>query len=855
MVRLGGAFWLAMMVLATSAAALAAMTWQIVSTEQQIATRRAASIEAGTILSSLTEAETGLRGYLLTNSEAFLRPYDNALPELARQRNRLTDLATRDAHGPATARVLELLDWRLSLLESHVALARSGQTSEAIEQVRTGQGQAIMVALRGTVEAMQANLAREIERISARQWWSLLVLPAVALLASLAVSLALARRAALRRLAEQAARAELSGVMANSPTGLVLIGRDRRIRDLNAAAARLAGMPREDLVGKPLSALPTLAGWEPIGGILHDVITSGRVVQDVEIELKPDRADAESRYFTGNFFPLSAGLRAQGAGIALTEITTRKQSELALAAAKRAAEIANTAKSQFLANMSHELRTPLSAVIGYSEMLEEEVADLDAPGVLSDIRKIGTNARHLLTLINDVLDLSKIEAGRMEVHAETFDAATLVREAASTVQALVARRGNRLELDCPPDLGEMSSDPVKLRQCLFNLLSNAAKFTEHGTITLKAESRGDARDWIALSVTDTGIGMSDEQLAKLFRPFTQADASTTRRFGGTGLGLSITKAFTELLGGKIEVESSPGRGSTFTLVLPRNATTRNASEKDRTVPSAGMEGVAEPGKDLVVVIDDDPHARDLLERFLRREGYSVRLAGDGRSGLDLVRRMRPAAVLLDVMMPRLDGWAVLSQLKDDPELADIPVVMVTIVRERALALSLGADDYLTKPVEWSRLRSILERCRRSSAVPRAVLICNHGDTCRVLAELVSSAGWQVIEARTVDAGAQAAASGPPPELILIDVEPNGAIGFDAPHRLKRDGLARTTIVAIAPRTLSDADRQHLDGYVAQIIERNEDWQQTLLDELNLVRATVPGSEARRDGENTAGRGP
>ncbi len=398
---------------------------------------------------------------------------------------------------------------------------------------------------------------------------------------------------------------------------------------------------------------------------------------------------------------------------AMQDISHRKRVEEELEAARDAAEGANMAKSQFIANMSHELRTPLSAVIGYCEMLEEEAEDLGAASMLDDLRKINGNARHLLTLINDVLDISKIEAGKMEVHPEPFQVEPLVREVADTVQALVDRKSNRLVVAVQGSLGGALSDPVKLRQCLFNLLSNAAKFTEKGTITLTASRAAvGGTDWLEFRVSDTGIGMTEEAKGRLFQRFSQADASTTRRFGGTGLGLAITRAFCTLLGGDITVDSAPGKGTTFTIRLPADARPAlRAASEDPGSPQAGPGRSTQGEGELVLVVDDDPNMRDLLTRFLVKEGFAVRTASNGPEGLALAAEIEPVAILLDVMMPGTDGWAVLSSLKADPALAGIPVVMVSMVRDRRLAFSLGAAEHLTKPVQWSRLKQVLDRYR------------------------------------------------------------------------------------------------------------------------------------------------
>ena len=376
--------------------------------------------------------------------------------------------------------------------------------------------------------------------------------------------------------------------------------------------------------------------------------------------------------------------------------------------------VASQHKSEFLANMSHELRTPLNAIIGYSEMLEEEMEDLGNDEYTADLGKIHAAGKHLLGLINEILDLSKIEAGKMDLYLETVDVVKMVNDAIAIVKPLVDRNGNELVVNCPADAGTMYVDLTKTRQTLFNLMSNASKFTDHGTIRLDVarESLGGDQT-LVFAVSDTGIGMTDAQMGKLFQSFTQADASTTKKYGGTGLGLAISRHFCRMMGGDITVASEPGRGSTFTVRLPATAvdTTQTAP------PAAAAELPSEESElPLILIVDDDPAARELMQRFLRSHEFQTATAANGEDGLRLAREAHPDAITLDVLMPGMDGWAVLSCLKADPQLADIPVIMTSVVDEYGLGLALGATDYITKPVERERLLGLLRQFRGTDPV-------------------------------------------------------------------------------------------------------------------------------------------
>jgi signal transduction histidine kinase/CheY-like chemotaxis protein len=403
------------------------------------------------------------------------------------------------------------------------------------------------------------------------------------------------------------------------------------------------------------------------------------------------------------------------------EIFHRKQTQEELLNAKHAAEEANRAKSTFLANMSHELRTPLNAIIGYSEMLEEETRDSGKIENVQDLRKIQASGKHLLSLINDVLDLSKIEAGKMVLHLETFEVSQVIEEMVTTLQPAAAKNGNSIHVHLADNVNMMRADITKVRQILFNLLSNACKFTDHGTVSVNVEQiKTEDRDWIQFQVRDTGIGISAKQKENLFQEFAQADASIARKYGGTGLGLAITHRFVQLMKGCIWVESETGQGAVFTVRLPAQVVTETTEsaqpESSGRVPVASSE--TKTGLETILVIDDDPSVRDLMSRFLTKLDFHVVAASNGEEGIRLARQVHPLLITLDVVMPDCDGWTVLNRLKSDSKLAKIPVIMVTVVDNEAMGLDLGASNYLIKPVDRDRLAVLVEKHRvtRSSTI-------------------------------------------------------------------------------------------------------------------------------------------
>jgi signal transduction histidine kinase/CheY-like chemotaxis protein len=387
-----------------------------------------------------------------------------------------------------------------------------------------------------------------------------------------------------------------------------------------------------------------------------------------------------------------------------------------LTEARNLAAKANEAKSAFLANISHELRTPLNAIIGYSDILAEDAELAGRQSELADLLKIRSAGKHLLTLINDVLDLSKIEAGKMEVFFETFEITAIVQEVVNTIAPLIEKNANRLNVECAEDVGVIRADMAKLRQTLFNLLSNASKFTSNGKITLAVtRDATDGIDWVRFRVADSGIGMSVEQMLKLFQSFSQADSSTSKRFGGTGLGLALSRNFCQLMGGDITVDSAVGVGSSFTVHLPADGAAPTPEPMVQDGRAAVAEAPDPKGKPIALVIDDDRTARELMRRLFDQQGLQMVGAADGAEGLRLAKEIKPSLIFLDVIMPSMDGWQVLSALKATPELASIPVIMATAVQDENKGLAMGAMHYLNKPINRQHLAEIIEKHRSMAA--------------------------------------------------------------------------------------------------------------------------------------------
>lgn len=526
----------------------------------------------------------------------------------------------------------------------------------------------------------------------------------------------------------------------------------------------------------------------------------------------------------------------------MEDITERQQIQQELVKAKEEAEEANKIKSQFLASMSHELRTPLNAVIGYSEMLQEEAEELGQKELVPDLLKIHTAGRHLLALINDILDLSKIEAGRMELFTETFRLPALIQDVMTTILPLVKKNNNEIRSLPAENLGKMTSDMTRVRQVLFNILSNACKFTENGVITLEVwrQPIGD-KDWITFRVTDTGIGMTPEQLGKLFQAFVQADASTTRRYGGTGLGLHITKRLCQMMGGDISVASEYHKGTSFTFQLPAEIEEspvvakplqRKAQPEQKTLKPA----VRSNRDRTVLIVDDDPDASDLLEHVIVKEGFTVIKAFSGEEGLRMAREFHPQIITLDVMMEGKDGWSVLTELKMDPALAAIPVVMISMVNDEKMGFALGASDCLMKPIDRTQLAEVVNKYRPPDQEATVLLVEDDPQTREILRRTLEKNNWVVSEAENGRIATERF-SQPPPDLILLDLMMPEMDGFEFLSRMRNfETWEPTPVIVLTAKELTKEDHALLDGGVKRVIQKGSRSLENLEKELRLLLA-------------------
>jgi PAS domain S-box-containing protein len=652
-------------------------------------------------------------------------------------------------------------------------------------------------------------------------------------------------RRSIQPLVRSARRSERSAraVMENVLDGIVVLTGEGVVQDVNPALERIFGYSKYELIGKDMKLLVPKHG-EPDSAISTFRRTVTNEIMGVEWQM-------EGRHKDGTAIPLELSFNAVDVDdqklfiYVMRDISARKEEEEKrkriheeLAAARDHALAASRSKSVFLASVSHELRTPLNAILGYSEMLHEDIDEKKHPELSSDLTKIHNAGKHLLQVINTILDLSKIEAGRMETFLETFDVRKLVGNVVTTIRPMARQNGNELEVWFDPEVSHLTADATKVRQTLFNLLSNANKFTGDGTIRIEVERvRQDDEPWIAFRVIDTGIGMTQEQMDRLFQEFTQAHASTYKQYGGTGLGLAISRRFANMLQGDITVDSELGEGSVFTLLLPERSVTPGEEEPAEVPePERTEDFVIErpPGIGTILVVDDDRTVRELLNRHLTKDGFAVATAATGQEAMRLARELRPTAITLDVMMPEMDGWSVLSQLKADDELAEIPVIMLTMVSDRSMGYALGATDYLSKPIDRAKLSAVLRRYRCAKPPCPVLVVEDEDDIRELMVRMLTKEGWAVSEASN---GVEALerVSENLPELILLDLIMPEMDGFEFLAELrKRPVWRRIPVVVVTAMDLADEDNERLRGSVSRILRKGVHSHEQLLEEVHTA---------------------
>ena len=625
-------------------------------------------------------------------------------------------------------------------------------------------------------------------------------------------------------------------ILENATNGILTIDDDQIVVGFNPAAEVMWGYKAKEVLGNPITMLiPEYARKDHLKNVhrFRDSEISG-------IQLESRGLMLAGLTKEGVIFPAEVGISKNIVdgemfySAFIMDVTERQKAEAEILEAKQAADAANQAKSAFLANMSHELRTPMNAVLGYSEMLIEEAEDIGQDDFIPDLKKINQAGNHLLSLINDVLDLSKIESGKMEAFAEVFDVGGLIDQVAGTAQPLMNKNDNKLKIERGEQLGHARQDITKLRQSLLNLLSNAAKFTHEGTITLQVErERTDGVEWLTFAVNDTGIGIAADKLDHVFEEFSQADSSTTRDYGGTGLGLAISRRFCQMLGGDLTVASQPGAGSTFSIRLPAELPGAEASQKESPQPIANVVQESddvhrEKHGSTVLVIDDDTEACEIVRRFLEKDGFNVVTAASGEQGLRLAHEIQPVAITLDVMMPEMDGWSVLRALKADPVLHIIPVIMLTMIDDRTRGYSLGAVDYLTKPVDRGLLHKTLSRYYSADCVSSVLLVEDDIESREMMARTLEKAGWEVSEAGN---GQEALdiMSDLQPRLILLDLMMPVMDGFGFLAELReRPEWQQIPVIVITAKDLTGDDRDRLAGRVEEVLEKNAYTREQLL---------------------------
>jgi PAS domain S-box-containing protein len=632
-------------------------------------------------------------------------------------------------------------------------------------------------------------------------------------------------------MALEARETELRGVMDNVVDGIITIDDRGTIESFNPAAERIFGYQPAQVLGRNIKMLMPESEQARHDSYIENFLRTGKgkIIGIGPREVTACRKDESSFPMNLAVSVMEIGGKKKFIGV-VRDITKQKEAEAEVIASKEKAEQANQAKSAFLANMSHELRTPLNAIIGYTEMILEEAEDAEDDAYIPDLRKILSSGRHLLSLINDILDISKIEAGRLELSLEEIDYQSLAQEVRTALEPLIEKRGNRFSLraDGGPWLG--MNDPLRLRQVFLNLLSNAAKFTENGEISfaLGRETRPDG-DWLTARVSDTGIGMSPEQIGNIFEDFSQGDSSISKKYEGTGLGLAISRRIVDLMGGTIEVESAAGEGSSFTVRIPMRIADKGIHKYAMSDSASASAGALSESRSrvTVLVIDDEVNAREIIARHLVREGFQVATAMDGRHGIDMAGQIHPNAITLDVLMDDLSGWEVLKILGESEKTQDIPVIMVTVVDDEQQALSLGAVGHISKPVDRELLTRVIDRHTQALRIAKpdqpVLVVEDDAATRELLVRQVRSIGFQAVEAENGLVALERLNEGVVPSMVLLDLMMPEMDGFTFLESFRaRSDWNGIPVLVITAKDLTDEERRILRSESARILEKGKD---------------------------------
>jgi len=648
-----------------------------------------------------------------------------------------------------------------------------------------------------------------------------------------------------RELTDRAARYQT--ILRAAGEGVVITNSTGVIEEANKAAGRMFGLPAEELLGRTVASLlhnpfdlpsPNDSTQDPTGILPHgqapNSVRGKRPAGDVfwlEISQRPvllpdrvvivcvfrdvtrQRADAERIQRMNEELEMRVRVRT----------TELEEANGKLEVTVRDAQAALRAKESFVAGMNHELRQPLHIIIGFTEALKEEAGDTGNVAVVRDADKILFAANQLLSLINEILDVAKISAGKMKLAIAPFPLARLVEDMRTLVGPLAEANGNRFEVTAEPSLGVMVAEERRVRQILLNLLSNAFKFTHNGVVRFTVDRLSeDGREWVRFRVADSGKGMTEDQVGRLFQQFYQADTSTTRGAGGTGLGLAISQSFNEWMGGRpIRVTSAMGLGSEFVVILPAVVESLPEARPPANPLPIPAEGAPSAEGRTVLVIDDDPNVRELMRRFLAKEGFAVVEASNGNDGFAKARDLRPCVVTLDVMMPESDGWSILARMKADPVTADIPVVMLTIVDDHGRGYSLGAADYLTKPIDWNRLGAILRKHLTRGRADTVLVVDDNAENRALVRRYLDREGWKTAEAADGEEALQRFAE-MPPAIILLDLMMPVLDGFGFLDELaKRFPDHRVPVIVLTAKELTADDFDRLNGRVARILEKGD----------------------------------